>query len=48
MNDGIGTPRPQLGGYDMGAYEFIPEPSAFAAVISSLFFIFGIYRKICD
>ena len=26
MNDCIGLARPQLGGYDMGCYEFIPEP----------------------
>ena len=38
-NDCIGLARPQLGGYDMGAYEFIPEPGYFIFEILYLTFI---------
>jgi len=42
-NDCIGVARPQLGGYDMGAYEFIPEPTSLLFIIGNL--IFFILRK---
>jgi hypothetical protein len=32
--DCIGTPRPQLGGFDMGAYEFVPEPGSGIAALA--------------
>jgi len=38
-NDCIGTVRPQLGGYDMGAYELIPEPFCLSFIIYYLLFI---------
>jgi predicted outer membrane repeat protein len=45
-NDCIGDLRPYGAGYDMGAYEFIPEPGVFGAVISYLLLVIGIKRKI--
>jgi hypothetical protein len=44
-DDCIGTTRPQLDSYDMGAYEFVPEPGVFGAVISYLLLVLGIRRK---
>ena len=44
-NDCIGEIRPQAGGYDMGAYEVVPEPGAIGAVISYLLLVIGIGRK---
>jgi hypothetical protein len=32
-NDCIGNPRPYDGGWDMGAYEFVPEPGALLGVL---------------
>ena len=32
-NDCIGVERPQLGAWDMGAYEFVPEPAAAALLV---------------
>jgi hypothetical protein len=28
-----GTARPQFGGFDIGAFEFVPEPSTMSVVI---------------
>ena len=35
--DCIGNPRPYLNNWDMGAYEFVPEPCCFFLLICSLF-----------
>jgi len=35
-NDCIGVERPQVGGWDMGAYEFVPEPAAGVAATMCL------------
>ena len=43
-NDCIGIARPQLGGYDMGCYEFIPEGGMVLSILCSVFSIF-IYRR---
>ena len=40
-----GNPRIHDGKVDMGCYEFVPEPSAFGAVISYLLLVLGIGRK---
>jgi len=42
-NDCIGEPRPYDGAWDMGAYEFIPEPALF--IIYYLLFIIYYQRK---
>ncbi|RLD08307.1 MAG: hypothetical protein DRI44_09950 [Chlamydiae bacterium] len=39
MSDCIGETRPQLGGYDMGAYEFVPEPFYLSFIIYYVIFI---------
>jgi len=44
VNDCIGEVRPQLGGYDMGAYEFVPEGGMVFSILCSVFSIF-IYRR---
>ena len=41
-NDCIGTLRPQLGGYDMGCYEFIPEPTIFLILLLIPLFLKGV------
>jgi len=43
-NDCIGVARPQLGGYDMGCYEFVPEGGMVFSILCSVFGIF-IYRR---
>ena len=42
--DCIGLARPQLGGYDIGAYEFVPEGGLVFSILCSVFSIF-IYRR---
>ncbi len=41
-----GNPRINDGTVDMGAYEYIPEPGSFGAVISYLLLVLGICRKL--
>jgi hypothetical protein len=38
-NDCIGEARPQFGGYDIGAYEFVPEPFCLSFIIYYLLII---------
>jgi len=43
--DCIGESRPQLGGYDLGAYEVIPEGGIIFSILCSVFCILTYRRK---
>jgi len=44
INDCIGNPRPYGGGYDLGAYEFVPEPALTSVFVTIIFALFTTRR----